>query len=375
MRKLKNSKLLALTLSCVLFIGALAGCGGASANSAAPAQPSTASESTAPAESTPPPESTAPAGDIRVGVVMPSATHGFTGESIQHAQAEVEKLAAERGFEYKFLTAEEASGQVTHIETLMTWDPNVIILWPIEGDALRSAAQSVMDAGVQLIIYDRLIENFKPTAEIMGDNETIGKMTGEYFNKFFADQIAAGEKISYLEFMGDSSTVPKQRSDGFKSTINPAFELGSEPYSTGWQRQTAMDQMENWLNTSSKEKVEALQAIFTHDDEVVLGVLDALKGYTGDAKLNVKLLSGVGGRKENIATFTSPGVEGLKQVTYSFSPSMIRNAIQMGINAAYGEKYNGADIAGLILIPTQEIDESNMAEYEASDLFKERYSI
>lgn len=352
----------ALLLSMILVVGLLAACG--TSSSSAPTTSSGGTTSSAPAAS-----------DIRIGVVMPSATHGFTGESIQHAQAEIEKQAAERGFEYKFLTAEEASGQVTHIETLLTWDPQVIILWPIEGDALRSAAQSVLDAGVQLIIYDRLIENFTPTAEMMGDNETIGKLTGEYFNSFFSEAIAAGEKISYLEFMGDSSTVPKQRSDGFKSTIDPAFELANEPFSTDWQRQKAMEQMENWLNTSTAAEVEALKAIFTHDDEVVLGVLDALKGYTGSAKLNVQLLSGVGGRKENIATFANPGVEGLKQVTYTFSPSMIRKAVQLGVAAAYGEQYEGQAISGLILIPTEQVDESNMAEYEASETFKERYSI
>ena len=30
-----------------------------------------------------------------MGIVMPSATHGFTGESIQHAEAEAKALAAE----------------------------------------------------------------------------------------------------------------------------------------------------------------------------------------------------------------------------------------------------------------------------------------
>ncbi|WRS27414.1 substrate-binding domain-containing protein [Oscillospiraceae bacterium MB08-C2-2] len=367
---MKTRKLLCAAVALMLVMGALTGCGGtqAPAGSAASAAPSAA----APASSD---SKEAPTENIRIGVIMPSATHGFTGESIQHAEAEIKKLAEERGFEYKFLTAEEASGQVTHVETLLTWEPQAIVMWPIEGDALRSAAQSILDANIKLVIYDRLIEGFTPTAEIMGDNETIGKMTGEYFNKFFADDLAAGKKISYLEFMGDSSTVPKQRSDGFKSTINEAFVVANEPYSTGWQRQTAMEQMENWLNTSDAAKIEELRAIFTHDDEVVLGVLDALKNYSGPAKLSVKLLSGVGGRKENIATFADPGVEGLKQVTYMFSPSMIRNAVQMGVNAAYGEQYNGKDIGGLVLIDTVEIDESNLAEYEASDLFKERYSI
>lgn len=372
---MKIKKILCAILALTIVVGALAGCG----NTKAPETDSPATEESSKdevaSEDTVSDEKPAASGDIRIGVIMPSATHGFTGESIQHAEAEIKKLAEERGFEHKFLTAEEASGQVTHVETLLSWEPDVIIMWPIEGDALRSAAQSIIDADVKLIIYDRLIEGLTPTAEVMGDNETIGKLTGEYFNKFFASEIETGNKVSYLEFMGDSSTVPKQRSDGFKSTIGEAFVLANEPYSTDWQRQKSMEQMENWLNTADAAKIEELKAIFTHDDEVALGVLDALKNYSGSANLDVQLLSGVGGRKENIETFEKPGVDGLKQVTYLFSPSMIREAVKIGVSAAYGEQYNGSDITGLILIDTMEIDESKIAEYTSSDIYKERYSL
>lgn len=369
---MKNAKkLLALLLALVLVVGVFTACGGSKEE--APAEPA-AEAPEAEKEEEKPAEKPATS-DIKVGVVMPAATHGFTGESIKHAEAEIKKQAEERGFEYKFLTAEEASGQVTHVETLLTWEPDVIVLWPIEGDSLRSAAENILDNDVQLIIYDRLIENFVPTAEIMGDNDAIGEMAGKYFSEFFADDIAAGEKIQYLEFMGDNSTVPKQRSDGFKKTIDPAFELAAQPFSTDWQRQVAMEQMESWLNSSTKEEVEALDAIFTHDDEVAIGILDAMKNYTGDAKISVRLMSGVSAGKDYISTFEDPGVEGLSQVAYTFSPSMVRNAIQLGVAAAYGEQYDGKAIEGMFLIPTDEIDLTNLEEYMNSDLYKERYSV
>lgn len=342
----KVSRILTLVLALIITAGMAAGCGGKDNES------------------------------VRIGVIMPSATHGFTGESIQHAEAELNALKATRGFESRFVQAAEATEQVSAIEDMLaTWDPDVIVLWPIEGNALRNVAQQVVDAKVKLIIYDRLIEDFIPTAEIMGDNTAIGEMTGKYFNKFFADDIADEKTIMYLEFMGDSSTVPKQRSEGFLETIDDAFELASPAFSTDWQRETAMQQMEDWLNTSSKADIEALQAIFTHDDEVVLGVIDALKNYTGKAKLNVKLISGVSGRKENVELFADCGVSGLKQVTYEYSPSMIREAIRMGVNAAYGEQYGGKAVVGLFLIETFEIDEDSMEAYLASDTYAERYSI
>jgi ribose transport system substrate-binding protein len=315
-------------------------------------------------------------GKVKVGVVTPAAMSGFTGESVKHAEAEIKAQAASRSLEYRFLTANETSEQNNRIDDVLSWGADVVVLWPIEGNALRSAAQKVLDAGKKLIIYDRLIENFRPTAELMGDNETIGLMTGRYFNKFFADDIAAGKKINSLEFWGDNSTVPKQRADGLRRTINQsAYNLLHEPYTTQWQRQTSMEQMETWLNTSSRADVESLQAIITQDDEVALGVLDALRNYKGDAKLNVKLLTGVSGQRESIQTFLNPGVPGLKQVTYTFSPAMVREAVRCGVNAAYNEQYNEKPITGLILIPVEEVDETNLDAYQNSTLYKERYSI
>jgi ribose transport system substrate-binding protein len=95
----------------------------------------------------------------------------------------------------------------------------------------------------------------------------------------------------------------------------------------------------------------------------------------GAAKLNVKLLTGVSGQRETVNTFKNPGVAGLKQVTYTFSPAMIRDAVRAGVNALYNEPFNGKEIKGLILTPVEEVDENNLDAYLNSDIYKERYSL
>ena len=305
-----------------------------------------------------------------MGIVMPNATHGFTGESIQHAEAAAKELSEAQGFEYMFLTAGEASGQNNHIDTLINEDVDVIVLWPMNGDELRSAAQKVMDAGIPLVIYDRLINDFTPTVEFMGDNTLIGEMTGEYFNNYFADEIAAGETINILEFKGDLSTVPQQRTDGFLSTAADNFNI-LQSFTTDWQRDKALSQMETFLTTSSPEEISSVQAIFTHDDEVVLGVLDAIANYNGDAPLNIKLVSGVGARRENLDTFAPVKDEyGIDQVTYAFSPALIRQAIELGAEILAGESPSG-----LILGATVEVDNSNAEEFRSNPIYITRYSL
>ncbi len=306
--------------------------------------------------------------DVKVlGVVMPNATHGFLGESIKHAEAATKLYAEEYGFEYKFLTSTESSEQNNQLDTLIIEEVDVIVLWPHNGDELRSGAQNVLDSGIPLVIYDRLITDFVPTLEVMGDNVTIGQMTGEYLNDYFADELAQGE-VCILEFKGDNSTVPQQRSDGFKETANKNINVVQQ-FSTGWQRAKAQEQMETFLNTSSNEDIEKIKAVFTHDDEVVLGVLDAIINYNGTAGLDIQLLTGVGGRRENLDTFKPYKDDyDLDQVTYLFSPTMVRDAVEYGAKILNGETFSG-----LKLIDTLEIDLENEQEFRESEIYKIRY--
>ena len=300
-----------------------------------------------------------------LGIVMPNATHGFLGESIKHAEAEAKALAASQGFEYKFLTSSEASEQNNQIDTLINEKVDAIVLWPHNGDELRSAAQAAMDAKIPLIIYDRLINNFTPTATIMGDNIGIGEMTGTYMNKYFAADLAKGE-VQVLEFMGDNSTVPQQRQEGFLKTADKKFKI-VQSFNTNWQRQKAQEQMENFLNTSKPEDIEKIKAVITQDDEIEMGVLDAIKAYKGPAKLDIRLISGVSGRKENLDTFES---EKIDQVTYAFSPAMVRDAVKLGADVLAGKTLEKSYI-----IKTVEIDRTTVNDFRNSDIYKIRYSI
>ena len=307
------------------------------------------------------------AGGKVLGIVMPNATHGFLGESIKHARAAAEEYSKANGFEYKFLTSAEASEQNNQLDTLINEKVDCIVLWPHNGNELRSGAMKVMEAKIPLIIYDRLIDEFKPTAEVMGDNFTIGEETGKYLNKYFAEDLKKG-KVNILEFKGDNSTVPQQRSEGFAKTADKNINI-IQQFSTDWQRAKAQEQMETLLNSLKKDEVESIKAVFTHDDEVALGVLDAIMSQSGDAKLNIKLVTGVGGRRENIETFDIIKNDlGIDQVTYLFSPTMVRDAVKMGADVLDGKTFSG-----LYLIPTETIDNNNYKDYMKSEQWKIRY--
>lgn len=356
-------KLLSIVMIMMLML-ALVACGDNTTTTEGPTEATTAAAATTAA----PAETELPLAGKLMGVVTPSADHGFTAESIQHCEAQVKALSAEYGFEYKFMTAAESGEQSNAVDTILAMNPDVFVLWPVNGDELKSSAQTIQDAGVPLIIYDRMISDFTPTATLMGDNDAIGEGAGEYFNEKFATELAAG-KVNILLFEGDSSSVPLQRTNGFKKTADPNFNI-VQTFETNWSQQTAMEQMESYLTTKTKEEIESIQAIFTHDDEIVFGIVEALKNYDGDAAINIKLISGVAASSGFMDIIEDSGLEGIEFMTYTFSPSMVRDAVDLGLKVLQGETLESD-----YLVPTSMVDQTNYKEYMESDIYKIRYSL
>ncbi|MDR2506291.1 MAG: substrate-binding domain-containing protein [Oscillospiraceae bacterium] len=321
---------------------------------------------------------------IKVGIVTPDADHGFTGESVAHARAEIEAQLAALGaenLEYKFGVGAEPGIQIAAIEDILTWNPDVFVLWPNEGEALRATAESIIASGAKLIVYDRLIEGLQGfDAEIMGDNVSIGEAMGNYMIEYFKERLEAGEVLQYLLFIGDSSTVSVQRTEGMLSSINASpyaaqFVQVQQSFQTDWSNAKSQEQLEGWLNTSAAEAIADLDLIVTHDDEIVDGLMNALSVFQGEQ--NIKLITSVGGRRETLATFDDPARSlGVDLVTYFFSPSYIREAIRLAIADAKGEQYQGQDIAGQqFLIPSIEIDKDSVEAYRGSQEYIDRYSL
>ncbi len=363
-----KKKFLALALSLAMVL-TLAACGGG--NDPAPADDGDAGTG----------DGGGAGESYKVGLVILSGDHGFTGESVRHAEMQAEAVMEQYdNLEVVVKSCGEAADQITEIENLIAaGDIDAIMLWPTEGEALRSAAQTVVDAGIKLVVYDRLIENFDGLeGQMMGDNFSIGREMGEYLTTYFADS----EKVNYLRFVGDSSTVTSQRSDGMDEVIDAAkFNQINETFVTDWSTEKAQEQMENWLNAHTNEEIESLDLIVTHDDEIVDGLMNALEAYSGSATLNVKLITSVGGREDTMQKFENSSLD-VKFITWFFAPSFIRECVDFTVESAMGLPFSGTALEenGIYLIPSFSIGNAGEAHYDfdqyrASSEYEVRYSI
>ena len=362
-------KILALLLALVMVLS-LAACG---------AKEEPKAEAPAAAET----EAAAPAAEtVKVALVIVAGDHGFTGESVKHAELEAAAMNEKYdNVEVVVKSCGEAADQISEIENLIATDkPDAIMLWPTEGEALRAAAQTVIDAGIDLVVYDRLIEDFEGlTGQMMGDNFAIGGGRGEYLNTYYADY----EAVDYLRFVGDASTVTSQRSGGMDEVLTEGkFNQVAETFVTNWSSETAQNQMEDWLAAKTKEEIEAIDLIVTHDDEIVDGLMNALEAYAGDADLStLKRITSVGGRRETLDKFDNTTL-GVKFVTWFFAPSFIRECVDFTVEHALGVPFSGtaAEADGIYLIPSFSIGNAGNTDkdfdaYRASEIYATRYSI
>ena len=120
-------KFLALALSLALSL--LAGCGNNSSSSGSSAGSGSAAGS-----------GSGSGDSYKIGLVILSGDHGFTGESVRHAKMEVEALMEKYdNLEIVVKSCAEASAQITEIDNLIAGgDIDAIMLWPTEGEVQPS---------------------------------------------------------------------------------------------------------------------------------------------------------------------------------------------------------------------------------------------
>ena len=114
------------------------------------------------------------------------------------------------------------------------------------------------------------------------------KQRGRQVIDIIADGMKAGDKV--LIMPGDNSSVPTMRNDGFFSVLKEngwteeqIAAIQSTDY-TGWSRSKGKELFINWLDASTVEDITATKWIFTHDDEIAMGILEALKSSEIDAE-------------------------------------------------------------------------------------------
>lgn len=365
MRKRLLAAFLSLVLMMALVIG-MTGCGGNSGSDGKTDSGDTRTKGQSTKE---------------IAVMVPSADHGWTGAVLTYAQEEAEKLNNDSSlsdkFSVKVYAATDVENQIQQVDDLLS-NPDAlagIVILPYD-NGLQSTLEKIASADIPFVQFDRVIESEiideKVVANVKGDNEGIGFETAKRF-------IASGlTKNDYVyEMIGDNSSVPELRSKGFRAylseqgwTDDEINQVVVKSAATGWSRDTGKELFESWFSSSQCDPSKN-NWIFTHDDEIAMGVLESLNGSALDSTKKVgfldslQALSASSGLAELYAvlegrhkTIDYPEDFDIFSVTYD--PAMIQEATEVMVSYLNGD----SDIEQNYIIPVSVVDSKNVSEFQ-----------
>ncbi|TWT01449.1 substrate-binding domain-containing protein [Planomicrobium sp. CPCC 101079] len=259
---------------------------------------------------------------VKIGISLPSATHGWMGALIDSAEKQAKALQESEGIEYVMTNAADPNKQANDVDDLIAQDVDAIVMLPIESAALTPVGQKVKDAGIPLVIVDRELENDAATVVVKGDNEGIGVNAG----KFFVEQLGGQGKV--VEISGPPSSVTEQRGSGFKEAVEGAEGMEIIASQSGdFSTEKSLEVMQNILQANPQ-----IDAVFTQDDGMALGVLQAIEEA---GRTDIQFVTGAGGAKQ---VFEDIKNDGLMKATFLYSPTMVEDAVEIAADLAKGEE-------------------------------------
>ena len=310
--------------------------------------------------------------------------HGWTGSVATFAKKKVQEVNDEGNYSAELITSADASEQIRNIEDILSKgeDDIAIVIQPID-DTVQSAIQQIVDAGIPYVAFDRIIDGVADSAvsNVKGDNEGIGVAAAAYFVSLGMEP---GDAVYVYE--GDTSSVTTLRDQGFTEYLLGEAEFEGSKISD--DDKWTQDQIDkaltysgamNWSRSDTKTAFESLLSdsknaeikwLYAEDDELAMGILEALNGGGIDDSTkelflsNKPVISGCGGLDELYGvlrgesyTDLSAQLGGLVSVTYS--PSMIQTAIQDMV-----DNLDGKSVTQDHVIACENVTSENVNNYE-----------
>lgn len=281
--------------------------------------------------------------DGMIGIAVPSADHGWTAGAAYYAQQKCKELGLEEGKDYKLLTSDNVNDQANDMDELIDMGCTSIVLLP-HNDEVSVAAQKVLDAGINLVVFDRKITG-DYTAYLAGDNAGIGVNGADYIG-----EALGGEGVVAVMSAPSVGSVSVDRTEAFKDEMAekyPNIEL-IEVTADGFTQEAGLSMASDMLIAN-----EHIDAVFSIDDEPSLGILQAIKEA---GRTDIKYISGGGG-----AQAWYKMIESEKEIalfTETYSPSMIGDAIALAQSIQQGNDFEKETI-----IPNTTVDASNVKDF------------
>ena len=254
---MKLKKLAALATASIMVLS-MAACG-----SSKPAETTAAETEAAEAgEETAAAEEGAAAVEGSVGLSLSTLNNPFFVTLSDGAEAKAKEL----GVDLIVVDAgDDSAKQTSDIEDLISKNIAVLIVNPVDSDAVAPAVEDAIEKGIKVIAVDRVVNGVDVDCSIASDNVAGAKMAADYLVELAGE----GAKTAELEGVnGASATI--DRGEGFHSVADEKLDVVASQ-TANFNRAEGMTVMENMLQANPD-----IQCVFTHNDEMALGAIEAI---------------------------------------------------------------------------------------------------
>lgn len=201
--------------------------------------------------------------DYEIGLAVSTLDNPFFVDLADGA----EEAAEEHGVDLTVVDAgDDASTQMSSVEDLVVQGMDLIMINPVDGDAIVPAIEEADMMDIPVITVDR--ESATEVAvHIASDNVEGGRMAAEYM----AEMLDNEGRVIELEGISGTSAA-RERGEGFNEVmdeIDGIEIIARQP--ADFSRSDGMSVMEDLL-----EAHEDIDAVFAHNDEMALGAIEAI---------------------------------------------------------------------------------------------------
>ena len=290
-------KVFAMILCVSMMATALVGCGGGAAEEPA-------------AE-----ETTATATEGAIGLSVSTQNNPFFVTLVEGAEA----AATEAGAGLTVVDAgDDVTKQVSDVEDLLSKNISVLIINPVDSDAVSGVVADAKEAGVKVIAVDRVVNGVEVDCTIASDNV----MGAEMATQYIVDTLGEGIKVAELQGVPGASAAI-DRGTGFHNVADAKLDVVASQ-TANFDRTEGMTVMENMLQANPD-----IQAVFAANDEMALGAVEAISGAGKDI-----LVVGFDATDDAIAAIN----EGRMAATIAQQPELIgKTAVENAVKLIAGE--------------------------------------
>lgn len=281
-----------------------------------------------------------------IAVSIPAADHGWTAGIVYHANAAAKEMkAAFPKLQIIVKTSPSASAQVSAIEDLSaTRKLDGLVILPHSSEELTTPVKAIKEKGTFITVVDRgLNDPHIQDLYVAGDNIAVGYNTAKYLVQ------KLGGKGNLVVLRGIPTVIDDERIKGFQDGIAGTGLKVLDIQYANWNSDEAFKLMQDYL-----AKYPQIDAVWANDDDMLLGVLEAIKQ---SKRKEIKYALGGNGMKEIVQKVMAG--DAVTPIETPYPPSMIKTAIYLTAAHFAGQ----APVRGAVKLDAPLITKENAKEY------------